>query len=236
MNRITKVTRFHLVKGLEFFVVPLAILLIVVAVSIVVALAIQRTGADTSSADYIAGAKMNMGIVWSLPGFLIYYGVQAISTSYPLALTLGTTRRNFVLGTFLANVIQSLCIAVGLVILLGLELVTNHWFMSVYVLDTYFVGNGNPLILFITGFLGVLVCLTLGGFFGAVWVRFGPRGPLVVGLALGVLLAIATLLVAPRIGEFFAAITGAKMALTAAILLVVALIGTWTAMRRASVR
>ncbi|MBP1326682.1 magnesium-transporting ATPase (P-type) [Leucobacter exalbidus] len=236
MNRITRVTRFHLVKRLEFFVVPLSILLLVLAVSIIVALAIQRTGADTSSPDYIAGAKQNMAIIWSMPGFLIYYGVQAVATSYPLALSLGTTRRNFILGTFIANAIQSAFVAILLVAMLGLELVTNHWFMSVYVLDTFLMGDGNPITLFITAFIGVLVCLTLGGFFGAVWVRFGPKGPMVVGLALGLLLALTVLIIAPRIGEVFAAITSAKMTIAAAVVLVLALGGTWFAMRRASVR
>ena len=57
-----------------------------------------------------------------------------------------------------------------LLVLLGLELATNHWFMGLYVLDVYATGSGNPLILGLGGFLGTLFCLTVGGLFGAVWV------------------------------------------------------------------
>ncbi|WP_025132803.1 hypothetical protein [Leucobacter sp. PH1c] len=237
MNRVLKVTRLHLNKLDSFLTVPAAILAIVLVVSIIIALAIQRaTGVEIGSADYVDGARMNMGVVWSLPGFLVYYGVQAVATTYPFALALGTTRRNFILGTMLSNALQAAYVAVLLVVLLGLELLTGHWFSHTYVLDTYAVGSGNPLILAVTGFVGVLFCLTVGGLFGAVWVRFGSKGPGVLGLLLGLALALLVLILAPNLGEIFAGITRGGLALAAAIAILLALVGTWFAMRRASVR
>ncbi|MHA3683506.1 hypothetical protein ACXR2W_04560 [Leucobacter sp. HY1908] len=236
MNRTLKVTRLHLIKQATFAVTPLVILAIVMVVSIVIALAIQRAGVSTLSPDYVEGARYNSAIVWSMPGFLIYYGVQAVSTTYPFALALGTTRRNFILGTFLANALQAAYVAVLLLALLGLELATGHWFSNTYVLDTYAMGAGNPWILLATGFLGVLGCLTIGGVFGAIWVRFGPKGPAIVGLALGLAAALTLLILAPVLGEVVASITGAGLALAAVIIMAVSLIATWFAMRRASVR
>jgi hypothetical protein len=57
-----------------------------------------------------------------------------------------------------------------------------------------------------------------------------------MGLALGLVLAIGLLLLAPQLGEIVAGITGAWLALVAVLVMVVCLIGTWFAMRRASVR
>lgn len=236
MNRTLKVTRLHLNKLSSFVVAPLSIIGIVMVVSVIIALAIQRGGASPDMAEYAEGARWNSGVAWSLPGFLIYYGVQAVATTYPFGLALGTTRRNFILGTMVANALQAAYITVVLVILLGLELATNHWFMSVYVLDVNVLGAGNPLVLAATSFLGVMFCLTVGGFFGAIWVRFGAKGPAVVGAGLGLLLAITLLILAPNLAEIFTAITGLGVALAAVAVIVVALLITWLAMRRASVR
>lgn len=237
MNRILKVTRLHLNKLGTFALVPVLILAIVMVASIVIQVAIQRASANAvDSAAYIEGARYNSSIVWSLPGFLIYYGVQAVSTTYPFGLALGSTRRNFILGTMLANAVQALYIAVLLLLLLGVELMTNHWFVGVYVLDSYAMGAGDPLVLVSTAFLGTLLCLTIGGVFGAIWVRFGPKGPAIAGLALGLGIACLLLIIAPQLGEIIAGVTRGGLALGVVVVLLVCLIGTWLAMRRASVR
>lgn len=237
MNRILKVTRLHLNKYENVVITPLLILAAVMAISIIIQIAIQRsTGVDVRSPDYIEGARWNQAIVWSLPGFLVYYGVQGVATTYPFALALGTTRRNFIVGTMLANALYAVYLTALMLVLLGVELATNHWFIGVYVLDVHLVGAGDPAILGPTVFLGTLFCLTIGGLFAAVWVRFGNRGPTILGLLIGLLLAIALLILAPRLGEIFARLTGAGLAWGAAAVILVALVGTWFAMRRASVR
>lgn len=236
MNRTLKVTKLQLVKLSGFALTPVFILAIVMVVSVIISLAIQRAGLSPADPDYAANARNNAAIAWSLPGFLIYYGVQAVSTTYPFALALGTTRRNFILGTFLANALQAAYVALLLLALLGVELATGHWFTSSYVLDTYVMGAGNPWILLATSFLGVLGCLTIGGVFGAIWVRFGPKGPAIVGLALGLVAALVLLIIAPNLVEIVTSITGAGLAIAAGVIMVVSLVATWFAMRRASVR
>lgn len=236
MNRVLKVTRLHTNKISSFATAPLMILALVMVVSVVIAIAIQRAGSVPGTAEYIEGARWNSGVVWSLPGFLIYYGVQAVATTYPFALALGTTRRNFVVGTMLANALQAAYVTLLLVVLLGIERATDHWFASVYVLDTYALGAGNPWVLAVTGFIGVLFCLTVGGFFGAIWVRFGAKGPAVVGAGLALVVAVLLLVFAPRLPELVGAMSGASVAITALGVIVLALIATWFAMRRAAVR
>lgn len=237
MSRILKVTRLHLNKLGTYTSVPPIILAFVLVVTVIIQIAILRgTGADPTSPDYVEGARWNQAILWALPGFLVYYGVQAVATTYPFALALGTTRRNFILGTMLANALQALYVTALLLVLLGLELLTNHWFLGVYAIDVYLLGAGDPAIVGATAFLGTLFCLTIGGLFAAVWVRFGSRGPALMGIVLGLGLSVTLLIIAPDLGEIFLSLTRGGVAIGAIAVMVVALVGTWFAMRRASVR
>ncbi|GAA2834670.1 hypothetical protein FB468_2415 [Leucobacter komagatae] len=236
MNRVLKVTRLHMNKPGAMFGVPLQIVLVVLVVSALISLMLQRGGLDPASAEYVEGARWNQGMIWSLPGFLVYYGVQAIATTYPFSLALGATRRAHVLGTALANIVLSLFIAAVMVVLLGLELATGHWFIHLYALDVYLLGSGNPLVLFITMFLITFVATSVGGFFGAVWVRFGSKGPTVAALGLALVLVVLLLIFVPQLGEIIAAITRPLLAGVGVGIAALAIFGTWLSMRRASVR
>lgn len=236
MNHALKVTRLHLNKPAVMFGVPAQIVIIVLIVSAIISFALQRAGLDPNSASYADGARWNQGMIWSLPGFLIYYGVQAVSTTYPFALALGATRRAHVFGTAIANLILSVYIALIMLALLGLELATNHWFFGVYAVDTYLLGAGDPFVLTATIFVLTFVCTSLGGFFGAVWVRFGPKGPTVAALGLALVLVILLLIFVPQLGEILAAITGPLLAGVGLGVALAALAATWWIMRRASVR
>jgi len=236
MKRITHVARLHLNKPEIMFAVPVYIIVIVMIISGIIVFAIQRGGGDPMSADYIDGARYNSAMMWALPGFLVYLGVQAVSTTFPFAMTLGASRRAFVAGTALANLIQSAYIALVMLALLGIELATSHWFVGMYVLDVYVLGAGNPWQLLVSAFLGTFLMLTLGGVFGAVWVRFGSKGPTLLGLALGLVLAVAVLVLVPYFGTIMEHMTGGLTALLVVVVAAIALVGTWVSMRRTAVR
>lgn len=236
MNRVITVTRLHFNKPGTALATPLGIIVIVWIVSLIIALALQRAGLDPSNPEYAAGARNNAGIMWSLPGFLIYYGVQAVATTFPFALALGTTRRAYVAGTALASLIHAAFITAVLAVLLLLELATGHWFFDLYVFDVAVLGSGNLWTLIATAFIGVFLCLTIGSIFGAIWVRLGAKGPLVLGLALGLLLAVGVLIAVPYFADIVAWMTGLKLALMTLGIAALALIGTWACMRRTSVR
>ncbi|MBO1902775.1 hypothetical protein J4H92_12550 [Leucobacter weissii] len=236
MNRAWKITRLHLNKPQTMFGVPAQIVVFVLIVTAIIAFALQRAGLDPSAPEYVDGARMNQGMVWSLPGFLVYYGVQAVATTFPFALALGTTRRAYVLGTAVANLILSAYVAAIMLILLGLELATDHWFFDVYALDNYALGAGDPWILFATVFLGVFVSTSIGGVFGAVWVRYGSRGPTALALVLGLVLVVLLLIFVPQAAEIIAAVTRPVLAAVAIGVAALALAGTWLSMRRTAVR
>lgn len=236
MNGIIPAARLHLNRPQLVFSAPAQIVLAVLVISAIIAFAIQRAGNDPSDADYVMGARMNMGMVWSLPGFLIYFGVQATATTFPFAVALGSTRRAYVLGTALVNLVLAAYVTVLMVVLLWIELATNHWFFGLYALDNYWLGAGDPVILAVTVFLGVFLSVSIGGLFGGVWVRYGPRGPVVLGLGIGLAAVIALLIAAPNLAEIVSGITRPGLALGVVVAAVLAVGGTWLAMRRASVR
>ncbi len=236
MNRILKATRLQMNKPGAVFGAPVGIVLASAVISAVIFLAMQRAGVNPSDPSYEDYARGNASIFYALPGFLGYFGVQAISTTFPLAIALGNTRQSFVFGTVIANLFQSVYIALMVLGLLGLELLTNHWGLDIYIFDVWVLGSGNPVQLFITVLLGGFTILCLGGVFAAVWVKAGSKGPLIMGAVLGLALAATALIVAPHLAEIMAWFTGLKAALIAVGVSILAILATWFAMRHTSVR
>lgn len=236
MQRVLNVTRLHFNKPEVSLAVPLYIIGLVLVISWIIAAILIRAGAEPGAASYGDDMRNNLGMVWSLPGFLVYLGVQAVATTFPYALALGTTRRAYVAGTALANILLSVYVTVILAALLALELATGHWFFGAYALDNFAFGSGSFGVLIPTVFLGTFVSLSIGGAFGAVWVRFGSKGPTILALALGLVLVVALLVLVPQIGEIVAGITRPRVAFGAVALAVIAVIGTWLCMRRTAVR
>lgn len=87
-----------------------------------------------------------------------------------------------------------------------------------------------------TVFLIAFVSMSIGGYLGAVWVRFGNKGPTLSAIGLGLVLVVLLLVFVPQAGEILAAVTRPVLAAVAVGVALLALLGTWLAMRRASVR
>lgn len=236
MKPLMKVTKLHLNKPQLMFSAPAQIVGTVMLVTALISLILQRAEVFGGMGDYLDIMRRNNALVFALPGFLIYYGVQAIATTYPFALALGATRRSYVWGTALANVILSAYVALVLLVLLGLELVTDHWFANIYATDVLLLGSGNPLVLAVTAFLLTFASVSIGGFFGGVWVRFGSKGPLLTALVLAVVLAGLLFIFVPYSEAIIAAVTRPILAVVGLAIALLALLGTWIVMRRASVR
>lgn len=237
MNRTLAVTRLHLIKRFLSFGVPLLILAFTLFISLAIAIIAARAGVDTSSSEWADGAgNNNISVLTSIIGFLVYLGVQATATTFPFALAMGTTRREFTAGTLLWAIIVSAIMAVATAVGLWLELLTDHWGVNAYMFDSTVLGGGNYLTAMLTMFLAVLGSLTVGGMFGAVWVRFGARGPVVIAVVLAVVLIIALLLCAPYFAEIFAAIRLGHVGIAVAVVILIAATVQVTMLRRATVR
>lgn len=210
--------------------IPLIILGGVVTLNVLIAVAVVRAGGDLSGSEY------NGSALWSVLGYAVAVGVQNVGSSFPLALALGSTRRTFVLGNLLSSAIQALLVATAAIVLLVIETSTDGWFIGLRLLRSPLLGDGDALVLGGTMLLGVLTALAVGGVFGASWVRFGARGPLLLTagvLAGGIVLLLLTLPDARAVAD---AARPWWPAAACAVVIAAALPGQYLFLRRASVR
>jgi hypothetical protein len=235
-SRTAPVVRLHFARRLNLLLVPLFVIAVTLAVSIVIQVAIQRAGVDVDTVEYAAGARQNPGVAWALSGYLVAMGVATVASTFPLAAALGTTRRDFALGTALTHALTALYLTAVFVGLLGLELLTGHWFGGFYVFDVNVLGAGDPAVLAAAAFLGSWLALSVGGVFGASWLRFGPRGPLAISVVTIVVVAVAVLLAVPSIAAVADAFRPWWLAVAAVALIALSVSGTFGFLRRASVR
>lgn len=236
MNAVISTTRLHLNQRRGTFLVPLSIAAVVGIVSVIIALIFWRGGSQPGTADWIQSSRSNPGVIYALGGFLVYFGVASVASTYPFALTLGSTRRAFVAGTLLWQAFVAAYVAVVFLVLELIEVATNHWFIGFYVFDIYVLGAGDPWRLLAIVFLGVLVFLTIGAVFAAAWVRFGVRGPQLLALGLLVALGLGIAILVPDFAAIFAAFQLWWLAVAAAVVIVLASLGTWLFLRSAVIR
>jgi len=236
MSSVLSTVKLHLNKRQITFLVPLYIIAAVAVTSVIVSLIFWRFGSVPGSDAWIEGGRSNPAFLYSFPGFLVYLGVQSIATTFPFALTLGATRRAFVAGTLVWAVLVSAYITAALAILTTLELATGHWFSGFHVFDTYVLGAGDLTQLIPTVFLGVLVCLVIGGAFAAAWVRWGAIGPQAVAAAVVLILGAALLILIPAAPGIFAAFELWWLAVAAALVIAICAVAAWLFLRPATVR
>lgn len=236
MSAVLSITKLHINKRATTFLVPLYIAGMVAVVSVLISLVFWRSGSLPGSAGWIEGSQSNPGMAYTLPGFLVYFGVQSVATTFPFALTLGTTRRAFVGGTLLSAIIVSTYLTAAFAVLTMLELMTNHWFAGFYIFDIYVLGAGNFGLLVPIVFLASLSLLTIGGVFGASWIHFGASGPQLIGIGMAVVVIVAIIVVVPSAAAIFAAFQLWWLAVLAVAVTGLSSIGTWLLLRSAVVR
>lgn len=236
MNQVIKNVKLQFTQRNTYFVSPPLIILAVAVLSALISLGAIRGGVDINDPDFVDGAKSNAAILWSMVGFLGYLGVASVATTFPLALSLGTTRRSFVFGTMISHVLLSAYISALILVLLGIELLTDHWFANLYIVDIYMLGEGNPFILVAVVFLATLTTLSIGAFFASVWIRFGNKGPAALGIVLALLLALVVVIFAPYFETFFSNFQVWWLAVAAGVVILVSAAAEYFSLRKASVR
>lgn len=196
------VLRLHFSQRKMLLTTPPAIMGIVFVITAIIAVIFWRIGSDPASVEWATNSRNNAAVMWALPGFFGWLGVQTVSLTFPFALSLGSTRRSFVAGTVLTHITLSLYVTAMLLVLLGIELATNHWFFGIYMADVYILGSGNPLQLAATAFLGTFVVLSVGGVMAAAWVRLGALGPTALAAATVVALGLVVIALVPVFDQF----------------------------------
>jgi hypothetical protein len=236
MSAVVSTVRLHLNQRVGTFAVPLYITGTVAVFSVLVSLLFWRSGSLPGTAGWIQGSQSNPGIAYGLVGFLVYFGVASVATTFPFALTLGATRRSFVTGTLLWYGITAAYITVVLALLTAIELATDHWFAGFYIFDVYVLGAGDLLRLVPIVFLGVLTALTVGGVFAASWVRFAARGPQLIAAGVVLVIVAALIVVIPAMSTIVAAFQPWWLAVAAGVVILASSVGSWLLLRPAIVR
>lgn len=236
MTTMLSTTRLHFNKREISLLVPLYITGSVAVISVLISLMFLRSGGVPTSQEWITGSQSNPGMMYALAGFLIYLGVQSVATTFPFALTLGSTRRAFTGGTLLWAASTAAYLTVVFAILTMIEIATGHWFVNFYIFDVYILGAGDLSLLVPIVFLGTLSLLTIGGVFGASWVRWGGRGPQALGLGLAAVIIIVLIVILPSAPAILAAFELWWLAVLAAVVIALASVGTWWLLRSAIVR
>lgn len=236
MNMTISSTKLHLNKRETTFAVPLYITAAVAVISVLISFLFWRFGSEPGSPGWVQGSQSNPGIAYALLGFLGYLGVQSVATTFPFALTLGAPRRGFVGGTFLWSVAVAAYLTIAFGLLVTLERATNHWFAGFYIFDVYVLGAGDLTLMVPIVFLGVLTLLSIGGVFGASWVRFGARGPQLIAVGIAVVIIGALIAILPAMPEIVAAFELWWLAIVAGVVTALSCVGTWLLLRTATVR
>lgn len=230
------VVHLQTAKRFMTFAVPLLTLAVVLALSAVVAGVFYQLGSRPGTAEWVENSRSNPGVLWALPGFLGYYGVQSVATTFPLALTLGAGRRAFTAGTLLFHGLLAAYIALAGLVLLGVEKATGQWFVGLYLMDVSVLGGGDPWRLVAVLFLGSLAVMSAGAAFAAAWVRFGARGPMALALGTALVLAVTALLLASQAAAVAEAFELWWLAAAAVVVISLACAAQQLLLRRASVR
>lgn len=231
-NRVLTAARLNVVDARTRLGMPWLVLGAVWLVNLLIyGLIRANTGGDDDG---------TIGALAALYLFMAVAYLQTMTQTFPFALSLGVTRRNFYLGASLVVLLESLLHGVLLTIMLAVERATGGWGLAMRVFGVGFLVQGNPVLqvvayavpLMALGFLGLLV--------GTVFRRWGQLGIYVGGigsiLVLGGLVALVTWQQWwGAVGRFFS--TTPSLALVGAyplVLVALAAVGGFLLVRRAT--
>lgn len=196
-SRIRRLARLHFADRTSMVWTPPLILGATVVVMIVIFLMVAHF-TSMEPAQLTEGFRQgSQAPVWIFPGFAIAMGVLAYARTMPYAIgMMGSTRRQFWLGTMLWIVLQTAYMTALATIFLLVENLTGGWFVGVPAFGAAVVGGGEVGTFVMMMSALVCLCLTVGTALSAIYLRWGTNGVWVgiVALVLVVLLAIAAVL------------------------------------------
>ncbi len=236
LSRIGRLARLHLADRTTMLWTPPIILAGATAVVIVIFLMVSHF-ASVPPADLTAGFRQgNQAPVWIFPGYAISMGVLAYARTMPYAIgMMGSTRRQFWLGTMLWIAVQTAYMTALAAVFLLVEQLTGGWFVGAPVLGTSAVGSGDLGTFVMVISTLIALSLTVGTALAAIYLRWGTTGVWVgvVCLVLVVLL-VAAMILASGIGllEFLSTHPHVKFAALLLGLTVLSAAVSWAVIRR----
>jgi hypothetical protein len=231
-NRLLQVARLHSTAYPVLIAWPVGLVAVSFAIAYTIFLLVGDTGNDT---NFTGGLS-------ALYGFAMVFYIQAMTLTFPFALGLNVTRREYFTATTLVALVQSAVFGSVLYLLALVERATDGWGVRMRMFDipAYFTDNQMlqwSLFVFTMLFIG-----GLGMFIGAIYQRWRTTGLMTLGLATLLVLGTGAILITWQrwwlaIGSWFVDTPRVvTLVLLPAVLAALALAGTWGTLRQAMTR
>ncbi|KAA0023266.1 ABC transporter permease [Antrihabitans cavernicola] len=230
-TRTVKVARMHTNAWPFLIAWPVGIVVVTFLITYGVFLAVGDT--NDGQSHYTGGVSAMFGLA------LAFY-LQAMTQTFPFALGISVTRREFFTGTTLVAVLQSLGLGVGLFVAGAIERATDGWGKNMQMFDVTNALTSNPAIKLGTDIVFVLLVAGVGLFLGSLYQRW--RTPGLFATALFALIVFGILAISitwqgwwTDLGHWFVDLPRAvPMVVLPAALAVLAFAAAWGVMRRAT--
>lgn len=204
LARVLRVVKLHFVNATGVVWMPLMIFAAIFLVNWALWLLITLS----------AGSEgLERGTSWSgASSFIFVYmlvvAVQAMNLTFSFALGLGSTRRDYALGTGVAFLGLAAVWAVILGVMAWLEELTNGWWLGGRMFAAIYFGDDGSLARTWYVFLIFLFFMALGAVAGALWLRWKQWGLLTFGVSMAAVIIGALAIIGlnqawPQVGEFF---------------------------------
>ncbi|MFZ4894571.1 hypothetical protein ACL9RL_08990 [Plantibacter sp. Mn2098] len=203
-NRIWNVVRLGWINRWTVLWIPAMILAFILVVNISIWALIVANTAPVDRADALAGTQFT-GATTYVFAYLMVISIQAINLTFPYALGLSVTRREFSLGTAISLVLLSALWGGILTVLSYVEQWTNGWWLGGHMFTVVYFGNG-PVWERLFVFVGLFLFFAFFGIaWGTVYMRWRVYGMYVMGgvLALATAGGIALLTLNHAWGDFW---------------------------------
>ncbi|OZC54190.1 ABC transporter permease [Rhodococcus sp. 15-649-1-2] len=198
MKRTFDVARLHTVAWPLIIGWPLGILAISFAICYVIFALIPTTDSDYNFT----------GALFSMYGFAVGFYLQAVTQTFPFALGISVTRREFFSATALVGVVQSAVLATVVWILSAVESATGGFGVKLRMFGIVRYVTDNPAVQWFGLFATLLLVAAIGLFLGVAYQQYRVNGVLAIGLGTVVLVGGGAILVTwqrwwPEVGRFF---------------------------------
>ncbi|GAB2651517.1 ABC transporter permease [Prescottella soli] len=228
-RRILAIARIHVVAWPILIASPLVVLALTFAINFAI-FALIDSGGETHPT----------GAILSLYGFVVAFYAQAMTQTFPFALGLGVTRRQFFVATVAVAVAQSFGFAVLFQVLSAIEAATGGWGVYMRMFGILRYVTDSALLEFATFFASLLLTTAISIAFSAVYQRWKTTGFLIAGISVVGLLGLVAVVLTwagwwPTVGSWLVdAPRGLVLVALPVGVSVTALAASWAIVRRAT--
>jgi hypothetical protein len=209
-SRVTAVMKLHLVNRFSVFAIPWMILGFVLLVNLIIWwIIVSSTNDPAAVADAQDGLQYS-GATFYIFVYMMVLGIQGVALTFPFALGLSVTRRDFWLGSALGFGVLAALYSAGMTALAVIERVTNGWGLGGRMFTAVYFGAADEAwwMRFLIFFVIFLFFFFVGSAIATIYLRWRVNGMLVffAGLAL-VLVGLLAIVVFtdswPAVGAWF---------------------------------